>query len=388
MPNQVSNSHLQSRYADTPTFLESNGNGNGKVTVVTRTKDRPLLLRRAIQSVTSQLYKNWEMIIVNDGGEKEPVENIIEELPCSDKSKITILHHDKNKGMEAATNSGLKAASGEYFVIHDDDDSWDIGFLSATTTYLQKTINRRYAAVTTNCLIIHEEIDRVSIQELSREPWILWSDTVSLYDMLVRNTIPTIALVVRKSTLEHLKSYNDQLQVLGDWDFNIRLLLLGDIGTINSTLAYYHQRQSASSADMNSIYSGINIHNEHWNRYRNSLIRTASAENPSSIGIINSILTRLDEIESKSLHRAQEKQNELLDHIQIKQNELLDHIQISQHSMLQSLQRLEKYLIDANAEHDRYVSSEFSSLKSKVERSSLFSLVIHRANRILRRLSQ
>ena len=47
------------------------------VSIITRTKNRPLFLARAIKSVTTQTYTEWQHIIVNDAGNKEIVENIV-----------------------------------------------------------------------------------------------------------------------------------------------------------------------------------------------------------------------------------------------------------------------------------------------------------------------
>ena len=49
-----------------------------KIAIITRTKNRPLLLRRAINSVLKQTLKDWIMVIVNDGGSKEEVETTLD----------------------------------------------------------------------------------------------------------------------------------------------------------------------------------------------------------------------------------------------------------------------------------------------------------------------
>ena len=89
-----------------------------KVAIITRTKDRPLLLRRAIRSVASQTYKNYVHIIVNDGESLEP--------QTLTGGTIIVPIHSGGR-MEAASNAGLnvaKAQGADFVVIHDDDDSW------------------------------------------------------------------------------------------------------------------------------------------------------------------------------------------------------------------------------------------------------------------------
>jgi glycosyltransferase involved in cell wall biosynthesis len=48
-----------------------------KVAVITRTKDRPLLLERAIKSVHNQTFKDYVHIIINDGGDSIALEKFL-----------------------------------------------------------------------------------------------------------------------------------------------------------------------------------------------------------------------------------------------------------------------------------------------------------------------
>ena len=47
---------------------------HGKVAIITRTKNRCLLLRRAIESVLAQSFADWTHVIVNDGGNRYEVD--------------------------------------------------------------------------------------------------------------------------------------------------------------------------------------------------------------------------------------------------------------------------------------------------------------------------
>src|SRR5699024_9188192 len=109
---------------------------NGRVAIITRTKNRPVLLARAFASLLSQTYKNWHLYLVNDGGDRDPIERLIEQYHSAFKGRITVKHHEHSLGMEAASNAGLKGAEGEYVIIHDDDDSWKPDFLATTVAFL------------------------------------------------------------------------------------------------------------------------------------------------------------------------------------------------------------------------------------------------------------
>jgi teichuronic acid biosynthesis glycosyltransferase TuaG len=77
---------------------------------------------RAIASVEAQTYKNWELIVINDGS-TDGDEQLIEEklINVINAVYIKIL---KNSGPSAARNQGMKRASGTYIAFLDSDDEW------------------------------------------------------------------------------------------------------------------------------------------------------------------------------------------------------------------------------------------------------------------------
>ena len=76
-------------------------------------------IERAIQSVISQTYTNWELIIVNDGS-TDNTKKICESFAKKDR-RIKLLN-ERNKGVCEAKNNALKFVNGDYFLIIDSDD--------------------------------------------------------------------------------------------------------------------------------------------------------------------------------------------------------------------------------------------------------------------------
>lgn len=71
---------------------------------------------RALESIKSQTYKNYEVIIVNDGStdnSKEVVENYLKKLDSSTKEKFK-LYNICNSGVSSARNYGLQHSSYDY----------------------------------------------------------------------------------------------------------------------------------------------------------------------------------------------------------------------------------------------------------------------------------
>ena len=87
--------------------------------IILPTFNRGHMIHEAIKSVFNQSYKNWELIIVDDGSTdktKEVIDKYIE------KDKRVRYLHQKNKERSAARNNGIKNAKGDWICFLDSDD--------------------------------------------------------------------------------------------------------------------------------------------------------------------------------------------------------------------------------------------------------------------------
>ena len=273
---------------------------DGSVAIIMRTKDRPILLVRAFISVLSQTYENWHLYLVNDGGLSDGVEKIAAQNQAAFRGRLTVIHHGKKRGMESASNSALGKSKGEFLIVHDDDDSWHPEFLEKTVGFLNEPQNSAFAAVVTSVYVVHEKIMGDRLVELSREIFQPWGSEIDFSSMLVRNLYPPISMLVRRSIVNAAGGFNQQLPVLGDWDFNIRVLKLGDIGTIPERLAFWHWREKVDNEHyQNSIYDVNKLHEKYDVLYRNSSLRSAFKENPEMMGVVQALSRRIDQTENK-----------------------------------------------------------------------------------------
>ena len=93
------------------------------VSVIIPTYGRNEYLTAAVRSVINQTYKNIELLIVDDGS-SVPITETLADLPFDRLSAVTFIRHYKNRGANAARNSGIRAANGKYIAFLDDDDWW------------------------------------------------------------------------------------------------------------------------------------------------------------------------------------------------------------------------------------------------------------------------
>jgi len=90
---------------------------NPLVTIIVPTYNRKNLLPMSVGSLLNQTYKNIEIVIVNDFG--HPVEDVVEKFK---DDRVKLINHDKNMGLGAARNTGLRNSTGDYICLNDDDD--------------------------------------------------------------------------------------------------------------------------------------------------------------------------------------------------------------------------------------------------------------------------
>jgi glycosyltransferase involved in cell wall biosynthesis len=266
-----------------------------RVAILTRTKNRPVTLARALVSVLSQVHADWHLYLVNDGGDPAVVERLVQGHETAFQGRVTLRHHPESLGMEAASNAALAMAEGDFIVVHDDDDTWHPDFLAATVSFLCSPENIAYAAVATNCTMIHERIESGVIIEEQRSDSPFWQSQIDSARLLSRNSMPVNTLLVRKSAVDAIGPFNAALPVLGDWDFNIRVLMVGDIATIDRPLAYYHWRSGEQGAYGNSVMAGSDRHTLYDVLYRNSLVRQLLLKEPSYLGLMQVLMRHTED---------------------------------------------------------------------------------------------
>ena len=246
------------------------------VAIVMRTKNRPLCLPRALASVHNQKFKDWQLVIVNDGGDASIVEKAVEPLRKLYADRLLIIHNPTSLGMSQASNLAIKSSSSEFIIVHDDDDSWHPDFLQEAVAFLRNPINADCGAVITQTMQIIEEIVNDKIVERERRDFNSAENPqarVSLFRLLMQNNITTIAFLFRRSVIDKIGYYNN-LPVLDDWDFNIRCALHYEIGVIQKHLAFYHHRANQqNTAYGNSIIATSSLCLQYETMIRNTGLR-------------------------------------------------------------------------------------------------------------------
>ena len=260
-----------------------------KVAVITRTKNRPIFLRRAIESVLSQTLEDWLHVIVNDGGDPATVDFLVHCEVNAYKGRVFVIHNSESQGMQNASNSGIMACDSEYLVIHDDDDSWKPEFLAKTVGTLENmdTSSKARAVATQSTQVIEEVLLDGNIVETGHEKYVPF-DAATLESLMKGNLFPPIAFVYCRNIHEEVGLYRQEFDVLGDFDFNLRLAKHFNIQVLDEELANYHWRQRSFG---NTVTRGRSKHRLMLKKLKNAYEQDVLNRSPQAIGLLEKVPT-------------------------------------------------------------------------------------------------
>lgn len=91
--------------------------------IITTYKREPDMVKRAIDSVINQTYRNTQIIVVDDSPHNYDLRKQVKELVLS-YERIVYIENSSNKGAAVSRNIGIMESQGEYLAFLDDDDEW------------------------------------------------------------------------------------------------------------------------------------------------------------------------------------------------------------------------------------------------------------------------
>lgn len=236
----------------------------GMVSVVIPTYNRADVVHIAIDSVLRQTWKNYEIIVVDDGS-KDHTRQVVEAY-----GEPVRYIHQPNAGVSTARNTGFRAARGEFVALLDSDDAFapwkleaqvavlraypDAGMIwsdmSAVDTATGVVKQRRYLRT------YYDAHDKAQLEQVFPPPVTLGSicpgvpaqaaaDPVYVGDvfsqLLLGNLVHTSTVVLRRSRLREVGLFDLSLVFCGeDYEFHMRTCAFGPVAFMDTpALDYY-----------------------------------------------------------------------------------------------------------------------------------------------------
>lgn len=192
-------------------------------------------INESILSVINQTYKNWELIVVNDGSQDNTSE-IVKKF----KNENILLIEQTNKGVSNARNVGIHNSKGEYIAFLDADDLW-------VSSKLEKSLIEFDSS---SCDLIYSRI-KIFKNNINDASSFIYRELIverdDYYRLLIYDYMPTLTVVVKKSVLEKIGYFDELLNGTEDWDLWIRITKEHKIKFIQEELAYYRNHESGLS---------------------------------------------------------------------------------------------------------------------------------------------
>lgn len=219
--------------------------------IIIPTYNRPATLSRAVASVLSQSYTNWELIIVDDGSASDAREAA---SALSRKDQRISYYEQANAGPSAARQKGIVYAKGIYLCFLDDDDYFEVNHLQVFANYIELHPATK-AILRTGIHLYYHAQKVVSIPNYDNSTDGLlqyWSRPCGMLCFAVPLTIARACPMLAEE------------QIIEDFAWFTRLLLLAPLVQLPTYTCYYTQHPANRSLLLNDA---------HWLEQRVEIIK-------------------------------------------------------------------------------------------------------------------
>lgn len=190
-------------------------------------------VRKAIDSVLSQTYKNWELIVVDDGSTDESYRVANECISNSQNGKCTLIEQS-NSGVGATRNNGVKLAKNDYLCFLDSDDWYEPTFLEEMDMFIYDYPDA--AIYATDYYYVKNKKKRLDYKADTG-----YINYCKVYAESTSMPIWTGAVCLRKSVYNEFNGFNEYIKLGEDFCLWIRVALNYKTAFLNKPLSNYNQ---------------------------------------------------------------------------------------------------------------------------------------------------
>ncbi len=254
-----------------------------KFSVVIPTYNRLSNLKNAVNSVFKQTYKEFQIVIIDDGSQ-DGTESYIKSL---NNPKIKYVWQ-KNSGLPSvARNNGIKISDYEWICFLDSDDFWEPNKLEKVKNVIEN--NKDVIAIS------HSE--NLIVNGIFKKQLIHGTNAVNVYERLLfeGNCFSTSAMTVKKDILEKINCFNtsDKYYIVEDYELWLRLSKEGKIISIKDICGNYCLGQNHNiSSNTKKLYNNLkNVINDH--------IKQLDSKNYNIDSLLKQHMARVDNYEGR-----------------------------------------------------------------------------------------
>jgi len=217
-----------------------------KITVITATYNRAYVLWRSIQSVLSQTYPFFELLIIDDAS-SDDTEKLMKYFK---DPRIKYFKLKKNKGASFARNYGLKKAKANLISYLDSDNVWHSEFLESMVKAYEKNPNKIliFSKKNYRLILVDEDDKEINLRDEFTNAD-KYFDLKRLWQRKI--IIDTNTMCHSKKEIMDLGGWDENLSFWEDWELSLRVSKKYPKGFLylNRALLDYEQRIDLKNAE-------------------------------------------------------------------------------------------------------------------------------------------
>jgi len=192
------------------------------ITVIIPTYNRRVFLEKAVNSILKQTFKNFELIVVDDGS-NDGTGELMQSFP----DRRIRYFFQKNKGVSASRNKGIAQSKGDIIAFLDSDDFWKANKLEKQLSFMKSNFS----------LITHtQEVWYRQGNILNQKKKFRKSSGYLFEKSLEMCSISISTVMMRKSVIDTIGLFDESLPACEDYDFWLRLTSKYPVHLLNEHL--------------------------------------------------------------------------------------------------------------------------------------------------------
>ena len=213
------------------------------VTIVMPTFNSRDYVTSAIDSIVSQSFRDWELLVVDDGS-TDDTRDLVSVAAAGDP-RIRLIAIAVNSGNRPAVprNRGLREARGQYIAFLDSDDTWQASKLERQVALMEANPELEFSYVL---------FEMIGLDGRRTGPYPVASRRPkgeAFRDLYARPVISNSAVMLRRSLLSRVGFLDENPTLVEDHDFWLRIAKVGPVGCVEGDpLLTYRQRQMSHSS--------------------------------------------------------------------------------------------------------------------------------------------
>lgn len=216
------------------------------ISVILPTWNRAVLLREAINSVRWQTFREWELLVIDDGS----TDDTPAMLAALDEPRLRVIRLDHTGNPARVRNAGLAVASGAYIAFLDSDDLWEPDKLAVQLEGLRQSGCRwSYTAFT--------RIDSVgcAISDAVIRRWLPLHGWILEHLLCIDAIVPTPTVVVERLLLKEVGEFDEVFVQCEEYELWFRLAIRSRVHVEERSLAQVRVHTGNHQSDREQVHA-------------------------------------------------------------------------------------------------------------------------------------